>query len=318
MDNKKKKIITTVILVICIVVFLVSAIFVAKYLVDRHNNQKGYENLTSTTQPTQTPGEVPKPDYSEALKKNPDTVGWIKIPDTNIDFPVVQATDNEYYLSRNFERKSDYRGAIYMDMYNDPTNLQANTIIYGHNAYDGTVFSDIDKYQDIEFYKEHPIVEFNTLDSYHKWKICAVFITNQAPSEDNNYIFDFIYPFMEGDVFNWYKGELDKRTLYYTGVDFKDGDKFLTLSSCTRKLDMGSYRAKSSIVVVARMLRDGEAETVDVSKAYVNENPKYPQLYYKKYGLTNPYKDDEKWYPRKNDPKWPLYYDEWVTKVYGE
>ncbi len=304
----KKKIIRIVILVVCIISFVVSSAFVVKYFVERHNSQEIYNDLANQTTEPQTEEEVQKPDYSAIVEKNPETVGWITIPDTNINFPVLQTVDNEYYLTHDFNGKYDYRGAIYMDMYNDPVNLHPNTVIYGHNAYDGTVFSDIDNYQKIDFYKKHPVIEFNTLDAYYKWKVVAVFITNQAPSEDNGYIFDFIYPFMEGDVFKWYSEELNKRTLYHTGVDIKDGDKFLTLSSCTRNLDLANYRAKSSIVVVARMVREGEDEAVDVSKVVANENPKYPQLYYKKYGKVNPYKDDEKWYPRKNDPKWADFY----------
>ncbi len=296
MDNKKK-IIRNVILAVCIIAFVISAAFLIKFFVDRHNSQQIYNELENKTTEAPVTEEIKKPDYSAIVEQNPETVGWIKIPDTNINFPVLQTVDNDYYMNHNFEGKSEYRGAIFMDYRNNAVDLDANTIIYGHNAYDGTVFSDISKYDDIEFYKKHPVVEFNTLESYNKWKIYAVFITNQVASEDNGYIFNFIYPHMEGENFNGYISEINKRTLYYTGVDIKDGDRILTLSSCTRNLDLSNYRAKASIVVVARMVREGEDETVDVSKAYINENPKYPQLYYKKHGIPNPFKDDVKWYP---------------------
>ena len=200
-------------------------------------------------------------------------------------------------MDHNFEQESEYRGAIFMDYRNDASDLDANTIIYGHNSYDGKVLSDLAQYDDIEFYKEHPVIEFNTLDKYYQWKIYAVIITNQIASEDNGYVFNFIYPHMEGPNFEGYVNELNKRTLYYTGVDIKDGDRILTLSSCCRNLDMSNYRAKTSIVVIARAVRPGEDPTVDTSQAYVNENPKYPQLYYTKHGIENPFKNDEKWYP---------------------
>ena len=194
--------------------------------------------------------------------------------------------------------KKDKRGAIYMDYRNNPTDLDANTIIYGHNDYkDGSVFSEVAHYDDIEYFKEHPIIEFNTLESYYQWKVYAVFITNQQAYDDNGYIFNFIWPQMEGPNFKGYVEELNKRTLYYTGVDIKNGDRILTLSSCARNLDTAGNRAKTSIVVVARAVRPGEDPTVDVSKAYVNENPKYPQLYYNIKGIANPYKNDERWYP---------------------
>ncbi len=295
MEKKNNAVIKKVIIAVLAVIFVVGAVFLVKFFIDGKNNDDPSTN--PSTESTETTEPERRPDYSEYVAQNPETVGWITIPGTNIDFPVVQSVDNEYYLTHNFEQKSEYRGAIYMDYRNDASNLDANTIIYGHNSYDGKVFSDLEQYKDIEFYKEHPMVEFNTLDKYYQWKIYAVIITNQIASEDNGYVFNFIYPHMEGPNFKGYVNELNKRTLYYTGVDIKDGDRILTLSSCCRELDLSNYRAKTSIVVIARAVRPGEEATVDTSKAYVNENPKYPQLYYKKHGIANPFKNDERWYP---------------------
>lgn len=296
MEKKNNAVIKKVIIIVCTVILLVGAVFLAKFFIDK-NNDNGDVTQNSTTEPIETTEPEPRPDYSEYVAQNPETVGWITIPGTNINAPVLQTVDNDYYMNHNFEQESEYRGAIFMDYRNNSTELDANTIIYGHNSYDGKVFSDLAQYDDIEFYKEHPMIEFNTLDKYYQWKIYAVFITNQIASEDNGYVFNFIYPHMEGPNFKGYVEELNKRTLYYTGVDIKDGDRILTLSSCCRNLDLSNYRAKTSIVVVARAVRPGEDPTVDVSQAYVNENPKYPQLYYKKHGLENPFKNDEKWYP---------------------
>ncbi len=294
MEKKNNAVIKKVIIAVLAVILVVGAVFLTKFFIDKNNDDT---NTTQGTESTETTEPERRPDYSEYVAQNPETVGWITISGTNIDFPVVQSVDNEYYLTHNFEQKSEYRGAIYMDYRNDASNLDANTIIYGHNSYDGKVFSDLEQYKDIEFYKEHPIVEFNTLDKYYQWKIYAVIITNQIASEDNGYVFNFIYPHMEGPNFEGYINELNKRTLYYTGVDIKDGDRILTLSSCCRELDLSNYRAKTSIVVIARAVRPGEDATVDTSQAYVNENPKYPQLYYKKHGIENPFKNDERWYP---------------------
>lgn len=297
MDKKNNAVVKKVIIAVCVVVFLLGAVFLTKFFIDKNNENPNGDLGQSTNDAVETTEPEEKPDYSEYVAQNPETVGWIKIPGTNIDFPVLQTVDNDYYMDHNFENKSEYRGAIFMDYRNDAINLDANTIIYGHNSYDGHVFSDLSQYDDIEFYKEHPVIEFNTLDKYYQWKIYAVFITNQIASEDNGYVFNFIYPHMEGPNFKGYVEELNKRTLYYTGVDIKDGDRILTLSSCIRNLDLSNYRAKASIVVVARAVRQGEDPTVDTSRAYINENPKYPQLYYTKHGLQNPFKNDEKWYP---------------------
>ncbi len=307
MNDNKKKIIKTVVLVFCIIVFLVSAVFIGKSLYEKYKEDKLLDDLRGQVENTE-PEEIiitePKPDYSEALAINPETIGWIKIPGTNVDFPVTQHPDDanhpvsqNYYLTRTFEGKHSVYGSIYMDYRNDPVEFDTNTIIYGHNGYNDKVFSDVAKYDDFEFYKAHPVIEFNTLEKYYKWKICAVFITNSSAKDDNGYAFNYLYPYLDGENFEGYIKEIQKRSLYNTGVDIQPDDKLLTLSTCSRNLDIPGYRANVRIAVVARAVRYGEDETVDVSKATKNESPKYPQLYYNKYGLTNPYKNDERWYP---------------------
>ncbi len=297
MEKKNNAVIKKVIIAVVAVILVVGAVFLTKFFIDKNNSGNGDIDNSSNSEITETTEPEEKPDYSEYVAINPETVGFITIPGTNVNFPVVQGPDDKRYLTMNFEKESDYRGAIYMSCNNNPTDLDTNTVIYGHNSYDDKVFSDVAKYEDIEFYKEHPVIEFNTLEKYYKWKIYAVIITNQQKEDDNGYIFNFIYPHMEGPNFSGYIEELNKRTLYYTGVDIKEGDKILTLSTCCRALDLSGYRAPISLVVVARAVRPGEDPTVDTSKAYINENPKYPQLYYKKHGIENPFKNDVRWYP---------------------
>lgn len=297
------------ILVICIIVFIFSASLVIKHYVEINKNKQVYEELsnlvTNSTVENNVVEEDTVPDYSPLVEQNKDLVGWIKVPNTEINHPVVQYKNNDYYLTHNFEKKYDYRGAIFMDYRNDAVNLDSNTIIYGHNAYDTTMFSELVKYEDIEFYKKSPVIEFNTLDDNYKWKIYGVFITNATASEDNNYIFNYIYPYMDGENFNGFIEEVNKRRLYTTDVDINDDDKMLVLSTCVRALDLTNkygkttYRANARLVVLARMVRDGESAEVNVKKATINQNPKYPQLWYDKYGIENPYKNDEKWYPKE-------------------
>lgn len=296
-------------LIVCVIVFVFSASLVIKHYVEIRNNKKTYEDLSNLVTTTTTKDEVVEeevvPDYSPILQQNDDLVGWIKVPNTEINHPVVQYKNNDYYLTHNFEKKYDYRGAIFMDYRNDSVNLDSNTIIYGHNAYDTTMFSELVQYEDVEFYKNSPIIEFNTLENTYKWKIYGVFITNASASEDNNYIFNYIYPYMDGENFDGFINEVNKRRLYSTDVDINDDDKMLVLSTCVRTLDLTNkygkttYRANARLVVLARMVRDDESVYVNVENAVINQNPKYPQLWYDKYGIDNPYKNDEKWYPKE-------------------
>lgn len=290
-----------IVLVICILVFIFSASLVVKHFVEIKKNQDYYEQIQElVTEPSEQ-----TPDYDSVVKVNTDTIGWIKVPNTNIDYPVVQYVNNDYYLNHDFDKQYNYRGAIFLDYRNNPTDLDANTIIYGHNCYDKTMFSELDQYEKIDFYKKTPVFEFNTLTKCYKWKIYAAFITNADPSEDNGYVFNYIYPYMDGENFNGFIEEVNKRRLYVTDVDITDDDKMLVLSTCVRTLDTvnkygkTTYRADARLVIVARALRDGESADVDVSKAYVNKNPKYPQLWYDNKNIENPFKNDEKWYPQE-------------------
>lgn len=291
MSRKRK----AVAAVIVIVVLAVAA--AAGYYIYNSANTKPVQTTNTTDAPVLgEPTTVPA-EYQEYYDRNNDFVGWIKIDGTEVDYPVVQADDNEYYLTHNFDKKKESRGTIFMDYTSDPNLGYMNTVIHGHNWLDDTVFSKLPQYSDIDYYREHPVIEYNTRTEMHRWKIFAVFITTASEDEDNGYIFNYVYPDMGGINFDGYMSEISKRTLYYTDVDVNENDKILTLSTCTREVDTRSYRADCRIVILARMVRDGESEQVNVSAAYENENAKYPQIWYDLKGVENPYKSDELWYP---------------------
>lgn len=278
---------------------LLSVILIAAIIVGAvffYNSQiKNDKPAVTTAISDSTDEKISK--YQSYIDENNDFVGYIKIDGTHIDYPVVQGSDNEFYLTHNFEKEKEERGAIYMDAECSVSPLDFNTVLYGHNWLDKTMFSQLVKYSDIDFYKEHPVINFDTAYDDMQWKIYAVFITNADESEDNGYIFNYIYPHMNGENFDGYINEIDKRTLYKTHVDINSNDKILTLSTCSRAMDTNNYRADARIVIVARLVRDGESTEVDTSKATLNSNPKYPQRYCDIMNIKNNYINDEYWYP---------------------
>ena len=293
-----------IILVVCIIVFICSSALLLKTVVNEYNNKKMYEELSNLVSTNANIEETTAPDYSALYAKNSDFIGWITVPNTSINYPVLQCDNNDYYLNYNFNKARDARGAIFMDYRNNPVNLDSNTIIYGHNCYNTTMFSELSKYQKIDFYKTSPVFEFNTVERTYKWKIYGAFITTAKPEEDNGYVFNYIYPYMDGENFKGFINEIDKRRLYVTDVDINDDDKMLILSTCVRNLDtykngIKTYKADARLVIVARAVRDGESETVNVDNVYNNKNVKYPQIYYDNKNIENPYKNDEKWYPKE-------------------
>lgn len=285
--NKKKKPFLLILLIVVLVVCAATGLYFAV-----HANSHVSDNTNYISEGTTVPEK-----YNEYYNQNNDFVGWIKIEDTTIDYPVAQCEDNSYYLTHNFNKESEARGSIYMAFDCDPELKSKNTVLHGHNWLDDTVFSELEKYQDFDYYKKHPVIEYNTRTQMHKWKIVSVFITSASESEDNGYVFNYVYPNMGGENFEGYANELKKRSLFNTGVDYNENDRFLTLSTCTRSVDKNDKRADCRIVIVSRMVREDENAAVDVSNAYENANPKYPQIWYTNKGIENPYKSDEQWYP---------------------
>lgn len=231
--------------------------------------------------------------YAEIYAKNPDFVGWLTIDKLGLEFPILQTDDNDYYLLKSFNHKYTELGNPFLNCENSLQPLDLNTIIYGHSTRSSDkIFSKLFDYRNMRGYLNNPIIEFNTIYKDYKWKVCAVFITSAAAAEDNGYFFNYIFTNLNTlKSFEGYVKELERRTLYTTGVDILPTDKLLTLSTCLYDIDNGR------LVVVARMLREGESEEIDTTKVKLNPQPYYPQAWHDKKGTKNPYKGIERWYP---------------------
>ena len=230
--------------------------------------------------------------YAKLYAINNQFVGWLSIPDTQIDVQVVKADDNEKYLKEDFYGNYSRYGCPFMDYRDNIRTLSLNTVIYGHHMKDGLMFAELAKYTDIEGFKESPTIQLSTLYDDYVFKIYAVFITNSKPEDDNGYVFNYIFtPLTSDEAFSSYISALDERKLYDTGVDIQTGDKLLTLSTCTYEF------ADARLVVVARLVRNGENPTVRVNKAELNLNPHYPAIWYSQKNEENPFASAKKWYP---------------------
>ncbi len=229
-------------------------------------------------------------DYALYYSKNPETVGYIKIDGTKIDSPVVQAENDKYYLNHDFYGKTTSYGSIYASYKCNTKTLDRNTLIYGHNMNDGSRFADLINYRNLDYFKKHPIIQYDTLFEKKQWKIYAVFITNGSVESDNGYFFDFTFNHCSDLCYEEYLREIDKRKLYDTGVDILPTDKIITLCTCTYEYD------DARLIVMAREVREGESPKIDETLAGYKSTPvKYPDSYYENQN-SNPYKDDKKFY----------------------
>jgi len=162
--------------------------------------------------------------YQALLEINDESVGWITIEDTKIDYPVVQTEDNLYYLNRNILKHYSNRGAIFADFRNFCDGSDKNLIIYGHNMFDGSMFGRLYKFKSPAYYKNHPYITLNLKGEYSRWEIFAVYITNDDPVRIS---FSSDHDFLE------YIKIIQKDQIYDTDVTINADDAILTISTCT-------------------------------------------------------------------------------------
>lgn len=168
-------------------------------------------------------------DLATLLTVNEDVVGELKVNNTNVDYPVVQAKDNDYYLNHNINKEKNANGWIFMDYRNNSMNLDKNTIVYGHNMYySGVMFGTLHKTANSSWYTnpENQIITFNTLYENMQFKIFSIY---RVPKTN-----DYLRAFFTGDEdFLSFIDLIQKRSIYNFNVNVLPTDKILTLSTCS-------------------------------------------------------------------------------------
>lgn len=187
-------------------------------------------------------------EYAGLYTENSDTIGWLKIDGTTIDYVVMQAPDEiNKYLRRDFYGKDSTRGCLFVDEYCDIFNSD-NIIVYGHNMKDGSMFGTLDSYADENFYAEHKIIRFDTIYEKHSYEVVAA-ISTSIPAKDEDVFRYYEYTSSnDEETFLEYADFIEKNKLYDTGVEINPGDKLLTLSTCAYHTTDGRF------IVVARQI----------------------------------------------------------------
>lgn len=223
---------------------------------------------------------------------NSDIIGWLNIPglsDDNgndyINYPVVQTSDNDYYLSHDFFKTEKDYGALFADYHVKITADSGpdNTIIYGHNMGAGTFFSHLHDYKKrASFVKEHNIITYSTLWEENDYIIVGCFLTGVKDEQDNLPMFRYHQCFNFEDMSDfdyWYKN-MQYRNYYITDIECTIDDEYITLSTCSTEF------YDSRFVVIARKLREGEDPT---QYTYIsNPNAHKPAIFYEAYGMEVP------------------------------
>lgn len=165
-------------------------------------------------------------DFDKLLKKNPDTVGWIKVDGTKVNYPVVQADDNNYYLNHAFNKTDNISGWIFGDYRNDFSNFGRNTIIYGHNMNNKTMFGSIPSmlYSGYLNNSNNNYIKLSTPNTNTIWKVFSIYVIEPE-------VYYIKTNFYNEDFGGWLNTIKD-RSVYDFGVSVDESDKVLTLSTC--------------------------------------------------------------------------------------
>ncbi len=185
-------------------------------------------------------------EYKALYNKNKSLIGWIKIDDTKIDYPVMQTINNDYYLKHNFDQKEDANGCIFLDTDCDIILGCTNYIVYGHHMNSGKMFGSLVKYGSYDFYKNHDTIYFDTIYEKGTYKIMYVFRSHIYNEDEIAFkYYQFIQANSEAE-FNSAMDSMAEMSLYETGVYPHYGDQLLTLSTCDYQ------EANGRFVVVAK------------------------------------------------------------------
>jgi sortase B len=166
--------------------------------------------------------------FDELLQINDDTVGWLKVNNTRIDYPVVQGNDNKYYLFRDFKKNKNSMGWVFMDFRNNPNDLDPNTIIYGHNIKGGIMFGQLSQLLQKSYLSKESnnYITFNTKQGNMKWRIFSVY---RIP-ETTDYLQNNFYT---KEDFKAFINMIQSRSTHQFNVTVTENDKILTLSTCS-------------------------------------------------------------------------------------
>ncbi len=257
---------------------------------------------TAENSPQPTPEATPEPTpvpvrgekWDELYAVNDDIQGWIKIDETEIDYPVVMAKpeddaaaeDGFYYLHHNFDKKKDSQGAIFLYPGSDILSSR-NLSIYGHNQRNLRMFGTLKYYnylwssRALEQYQKSPLIHFDNIYGDATYKMFAFLLVD----EEEPGFFNFMYnDFPNEDVFMSYVDHLRRHSLIDTAVDVQEGDELITVITCTSE----SLIKQGKFIIVARKVRPGESLEVDVESASFNPDALVPAVVQKAWSQKVP------------------------------
>jgi sortase, SrtB family len=231
------KIIRKILIVVCVVVFVYSAYNLGKIFYNYYKIEKGTEDMIEQYVQTVNESDVFDPldrkiDFESLQKRNSDVVGWLYIPETKIDEPIVRGKDNDTYLRSDVDHNYNYAGCIFIDANNNRDFKDMNTVIYGHNMKNGSRFHDV-RYYHIEggtYIDEHPVIYIYLPDgSVNCYQVMA-----SGNIDAGSQLYNI------GNDYNQYVKDVNSVASHKKEVDEKEAP-IIMLSTCNSSVETDRY-----------------------------------------------------------------------------
>lgn len=233
-SNKKRLLILAIILIICIIMLVLTL-----QSKKTTNNDSSFQNIAKDNSQVQS-GETDNSKtermkkLEELQKENSDIVGWLQIDNSNINYPVLQGTDNDYYMTHNYKKEYSKEGSLFLDKDYDWNIPSTNLLIYGHNNRgSNAMFTSLINYKDEDYYKTHKTIRFTTNSEDAEYEIISVFLSRVYYKSEKD-VFRYYY-FINAEneqEFNEYVRNSKEASLYDIEATAQYGDQLLTLSTC--------------------------------------------------------------------------------------
>lgn len=227
-NRKKKNIMIKCIQLICVILIIFSSMEIYKWVKENNENRDALgklQNIISKDTKNDKDNEI---NYNALQSINSDIVAWIKINNTNVNYPVVQTENNEFYLNHNIEKNENKAGWIFMDYRNNLNNKDKNIIIYGHNRMDGSMFSSLKNLFQKQWYENEQNLKIQLITE-SETLIYQIFSIYEINNED----YYITTGFDNNEKFNQFLNNIKSRSIKDFGVNVTEKDQILTLSTCS-------------------------------------------------------------------------------------
>lgn len=230
----KKKFFRILMLTAFILVFILSAYQLFQIFLIYHSSSLVYEKVKNAVEDTnneKSTAFLPDAtiDFKQLKTINPDAIAWIIIPDTPINYPVVQTNNNTYYLNHTINKGNDIAGCIFVDYENRSDFVDLHTLLYGHNLKNGMMFAALNHYAKKSFWENNPYFWILTSDKTYCYQIFSTYLVEPEIAKTNSYQIEF----QNLEEYQKFLNAITSNSDYKTNITVRLTDKITTLSTCT-------------------------------------------------------------------------------------